>query len=227
MSAKQFKAFKQKASRFFMQDRYLYRRPTKGNILILVVDDPQEKRRIIAEMHIHTGHRKVRSTYEKIKIKWFWHGMYRMIKEMIRVCPTCQEFDSIRPVERSIPAAPLQPMMKIHLDSQYMPKDKGCQYLMEARCRSIGWLEVKPMRRLSANGMRTFFQEITYRFGMIVFAVIDGGPEMADMIRPIIADAGVKTISISPYNPKANGPVESGHYPLTLSLAKMSKIRPG
>ncbi|SCV59860.1 uncharacterized protein FFFS_14429 [Fusarium fujikuroi] len=71
--------------------------------------------------------------------------------------------------------------------------------------------------------MARFVKGLILRFGMIMIAVVDGGPEMKKELPQVLRQYGVKTVETSPYNPKANGLNEYGHYVLRKVLEKLKR----
>ena len=139
--------------------------------------------------------------------------------------PKCQGYASLRARELAIPTAPGLPMEKVHFDTQYLPFDQGNGYLLEARCDLTGWVEVSVEKKLNSEVFTRFAKKIIWRFGLMVVAVVDGGPEMKAMFAKVLTDLGVKIVITSAYNPKANGIVEAGHYSITSGLAKMAGLK--
>lgn len=90
-----------------------------------------------------------------------------------------------------------------------------------------GWVEVMPVRKLSAKVMLKFILNWVYRFGLMIRAVVNGGPEMKGILPRILSDLGVRRIQISAYHPQANASVEVGHFSLISGIAKIAVKRNG
>jgi ribonuclease HI len=224
LTRSQLQWFKRKALSFFVQGRRLWKRAKRDyDSPLLVVDDPEIQKHLIKNYHFDSGHKGREVTYNLVKRRYFWNGMWNQIAEAVRCCPTCQAHAPWRPVERVQHTQPFDPMVKVHFDCQYMPMDQGFKYLAEARCDMTGWVEAIPLKKISALALKRFATNLIYRFGMISAAVVDGGPEFKKEFPPILKELGILLITISPYNAKANGVNERGHYSIAMALKKMEK----
>ncbi|KAI8679254.1 hypothetical protein NCS57_00202800 [Fusarium keratoplasticum] len=190
---------------------------------LLVVDDPEMQKKLIKSYHFDSGHKGREVTYNLAKRRYFWNGMWNQVSEAVRCCPTCQAHAPWRPLEAVQHTKPFDPMIKVHFDCQYMPLDQGFKYLAEARCDMTGWVEAIPLKKITAKALRRFAANLVYRFGMISVAVVDGGPEFKKEFPPLLEELGIRQIVTSPYNPKANGINERGHYSISMALRKMER----
>lgn len=115
-------------------------------------------------------------------------------------------------------------MMKIHIDGQYLPLDKGMKFLLEARCDLTGWIEAMAVSNLTAANVRRFIKRIIYRYGMPVKIVTDNGGELAKGIPNELDDLGIMMSKISFYNSKSNGLIEVGHVSMTNYFKKLGRL---
>lgn len=226
LSASQFRALRKRSLRYFVKGRRLWMRPAKNRTQpALVVDDRQIQKDIVRSFH-KNGHRGKQVGFDTLRDRYWWPGLWNDHASAVSTCPICQKHGPWRPSDQMVPTVPGNPMEKLHFDTQYLPPDNGYRYLLEARCDLTGWVEAKPVKKLSSKAMVKFAQSIIYRFGVIVFAVVDGGPEFKKTLTNVLEDLGIKVIPTSGYNPKANGIVEGGHWIISSALSKMSEGRP-
>ncbi len=110
-----------------------------------MVYDPKERKRIVRQMHITIGHKGRDAIYAQIKQRYWWAILFKNVEKAWKSCPKCQ-MDGIKRQEE-IPRiiAPAYPFYKIYIDMQYMPKDKGKKFLMEARYGFIGYPIARPI----------------------------------------------------------------------------------
>jgi hypothetical protein len=222
ISKEKYRQLRMTARKFFVENNYLWKRPTsKEKGPLLVVDIPHYQRAVIRATHQLMGHKGVEVTYQAAKQRYWWGGMWNTVKEMIACCETCQKFAPWRPRELSIPTAPGNPMSKVHLDTQHLPLDHGYKYLLEARCNLTGWIEAEPIRKATILAVRRFIRKLISRYGMIKYLVYDGGPEMRGNLKEALKEIGITGIQISGYNPKANAVNEAGHWTIASSLSKL------
>ena len=224
LNAAQFRAFRTKARKYFVKGGKLWLLPTRYRRgPALVVDDTLTQQAIIRSCHKSQGHRGREVTFRWLRDRYWWGTLWNDVSEALTSCPRCQGWDPRKEREKAMPTEPMRPMEKVHFDSQYLPKDGGKRYLMEARCDATGWVEAMAVAKCDARHMEKFARTIIYRFGVIVVAVIDGGPEMKGKFPVILRDLGSRVVQVSKYNPRANGVVEAGHWSLISAMAKMSE----
>jgi hypothetical protein len=66
MSLKEFNKFKKKALRFKLQKDQLFRRNSKNVLMRRVIDDFEERQRILKQLHDESDHRDKKDTYRRI-----------------------------------------------------------------------------------------------------------------------------------------------------------------
>jgi hypothetical protein len=66
MTAKKFNIFKKKALKYKVQNRHLFRRNSKNVSLRRVIDDSEERFRIIQQLHDENDHREREETYRRV-----------------------------------------------------------------------------------------------------------------------------------------------------------------
>ncbi len=209
---------------FMVRQGALWRRPERDNPHRRVVDDQEEQRRLIQNLHTELGHRGLEVTFKRISTGYWWKGMYKDVREALRSCLDCQARDPKRPIEPHRFTAP-QPAIftKWHIDIQHMPNCKGFKYLLEARCDLTGFVVAKPLWKNDADNTKKFlWNQIICEYGMPMKVVVDGGPENREQLKQYCEEIGIKRVVISAYNPAANGAVEVGHASIANMLSKLT-----
>ena len=103
---------------------------------------------ILLAHHTHRGHLGIDKVYAALKLKYFWHMMYRDTKQFIKSCEKCQMSKRMR----NPPRPGLQPLPvpeifdRWHIDClQIKPKTpSGAKYLLVCIDAGSKWLEVFP-----------------------------------------------------------------------------------
>jgi hypothetical protein len=218
-----FKTFKREALKYGVHGRQLWRLPTKGMPIKLVVDDERTKARILQDLHDQTGHKGRESTYYKVSQRYFWHGCYRDVQTYVRSCPQCQHRDSRRAEEPMYPTAANGLMEKWAIDITYMPSIRGRKrYLVVARDDMSGWVEARLMTSKHAKKVAEFiWEDIICRHGLFWKLVLDGGTENMGEVIKLLNKQGVERIQISAYHAQSNGAIERGHRPIKDALSKL------
>ncbi|KAL6406714.1 putative gag-pol poly protein [Ilyonectria robusta] len=135
LSARDFSRLRKKATQFYVHGGHIWRRALSlGDDPTLVVDDEELQKHLIITSHHHGGHKGREATVHIVSRRYFWRGIRRKVESIIKTCPICQVHAAQRPAEIAKPTTPWYPMMKIHIDGQYLPDDDGMKFLLEARC---------------------------------------------------------------------------------------------
>ena len=220
--------FVKRAERYELKDGILWLRPfavPEGGDMMRVVDDPEKRRTLVREAHLEVGHRGRDATYGRLKTKYWWKGMSEMVASGVKACDNCSRWAATRPVDAAqYQTPPSAPFTKLYLDCQGMPTASGGgKFLIEARCGLTGYVEAAILTSLKSAGAMKFLRDsIVYRYGIPHEVVVDGGSEFKKEFREFCEKSKIKCTVTSAYNPKANGIVEAGHYPLVSSLAKLT-----
>jgi hypothetical protein len=226
MDARQFRVFKIKAMKYMVQDGILFLKPTKMNPhAARVICNEDERRSIVMRVHIDLGHRGVEVQWQWMRSRYHWKKMWNDIKDAKASCPQCQEMEDKRVTDLAKWTEPRGPWMKVHFDSQYMPTSKGMKFLVEARDDLTGWPEAEPTKSIKSGVLSKFLKRLIARYGVILEAVVDGGPEFRKEFEAAANEVGVGIRTIAPYNPKANGVVEGGHHTIAKFLSKDPELK--
>ena len=104
----------------------------------------------------------------------------------------------------------------------YMPKGKGgYKCLIAARDDLSGAAEGRPLVRATAEAIRDFFWECLFcRYGAIYEVTTDNGAEVKGAFELLMKRYRIPQTRISPYNSRANGVVERGHFSIREALVR-------
>lgn len=213
-------AFLRKAFKYFAQSGHLWRRSPNGNHRR--VPTLKERLDIMETCHRQVGHHGIYSTYQHIVRRYWWPNCYKQVTEFVRACHICQTRSTVKPDVPLTVQHPLGLFRKVHLDAMLMPKKGGYRYILAARCDLSSWLEARMSAKSDSKvWLKFIWEDIICRWGAIEFMVTDNGSEIVKAIRMLGSRYGVNHIRISPYNSRANGVVEKGHYSLRESLVRL------
>lgn len=220
-------AFKREALKYVVHNRALWLRPQHSHLAPRRrVDFPDERKLIFDRCHNETGHKGRDATYLRVSGHYHWKGMFADLEKWIRACPQCQFWQPKRFEEAAQwTFPPSQPFAKWSLDIQYMPSDRMATkcYLLEARCDLSGYVEAGILPDKSAKHVKDFLLvNVLLRWGLPLEVLVDGGSEFKGELTEILTQLGIKRKNISPYNSKANGANESGHFSIASALGKMT-----
>jgi len=139
-----------------------------------------------------------------------------------RTCHKCQIRSTMKPGVSLTVQHPKGLFRKVCLDVMLMPKCGGYRYVLAARCDLSGWLEARKSTTCSSKSWEKFiWEDIFCRWGAIEIMVTDNGKDIVKAMRTLRSRYGVNHIRISPYNHRANGVIEKGHFSLRESIMKL------
>ena len=212
-----------KATKYFIKGDTLFKR-SKDKIPLKVVLDLEQRQRILEAAHDQLGHRGEHPTLYQVKTRFFWPGIWNDVRKYVRSCHECQIRNTARihlPLQIS---APTKLFARVYLDVLFMPVCQGYRYIVAVRDDLSGASEGRALRKLSSRSVANFFwEEILCRYGMVYQVTTDNGPEIQKAFRDLTELYGIPQITISPYNSRANGVVERGHFTIREALVKMCK----
>ena len=218
--------FLAKASRFFMKDGQMFR--TNGfKPPLKVILSNSSRFSILKGAHEYLGHRGEQAVMHTLKERFYWPNMWNNIHHHVRSCHECQ-IRSTRKVEIPLtPSFPTTIFVKIHVDIMHMTKGMGFKYIVAARDDLSRAAEGRALRNTKAKTLAQFFwEEILCRYGAVGEVVTDNGAEVLEAFEELVRRYGIPHIKISPYNSKANGVVERGHFTIHESIMKACQDNP-
>ena len=89
------------------------------------------------------------------------------------------------------------------------PVSNGCKYIVHGRDRLSSWPEARALRDEKARSIATWlYEDILCRWGSLRMIVTDNGESFKAALKYIADKWGIKHVTISPYNSRANGAIE-------------------
>lgn len=225
MSTSEYKRYLRKSRKFFVKDRTLFRQAAVNAPLQRVLDDPQARQDALIAMHEDNGHRGPDGTFDLLRRRYWWEGMYSMCALHCKSCPECSFRNGHRrPGELTITQNHVVGERwyadALHIDGT------GCLFI--AREALSRWPEARvysgTAKSLSAQQIARFlWEDIFCRWGTPFEIVLDGAQQHKGEVARLLSTYGVKRVRISPYHPQSNAVVEVGHKPILSALSKLSK----
>lgn len=182
---------------------------------------------ILNRAHEDLGHRGEHALMQTLKQRFYWPSMWKDAQHHVKSCHECQ-IRSTKKVETPLTiSVPGTLFTKLYVDIMYMPKGMGFQFIVAARDDLTRAAEGRALRNTKAKTMSQFFwEEIICRYGAIGQVVTDNGPEVSEAFSELVRRYGIPHVRISPYNSKANGVVERGHFTIRESIMKACQEHP-
>ena len=160
------------------KSKIIYHRTKDGKLL--KIPNKNEKDSILWMYHNHptAAHFGVETTYNKIKEKFFWRGMYNDIRKYIKYCDICQRRGKKGESGKLYPIKVGEPFERIGIDfiGPLTPTKRGNKYILVATDYLTKWPEAKPMKEANANNVVEFiYKEIICRHGCPKIILSDRG----------------------------------------------------
>ena len=228
---KTFKDIRHQSYGYLLRDGFLWKRPKrKDGVPLRVIGDMETKNQILKEFHdtFWAGHRGIWATYNKIKERYWWKGLYKDVEDFVTSCVDCQLQSKVRYRDELHPTYPLAIHFQWVIDLVAMPLGLwGMKYLVLAREELSNFVEGRALRTKSTKGVcRFILDDIFSRYGTIGRMRADRGELDAAEATNFFERYGVRLKLTTAYNPEANGRSERGHPPIINALVKACKGKP-
>ncbi len=89
MSLKEFNKFKKKILKFKFQRNQFFRRNSKNVFMKRVIDDFEERQRILKQLHDENDHRNKENIYKRIIDRYWWNDLYDDVQKYVKTCSQC------------------------------------------------------------------------------------------------------------------------------------------
>ena len=224
MTDQQFQQLRQKSRSFLVRDGYLYKRSKKRQPPRRVVGTLEQQREVLHEVH-EFGHRGRQATYDQMRQRYQWKGMYEDVIKYVKSCEECQSRARNRQQEPLHPTWSITVWEKVGIDIVYMPvTEDGFGFIVFARDDLSGWVEGRAIKAADSKNVAKFiYEDVICRHGCPRRIVLDRGSENLNLTKDLLEHYKIKRTIVSAYHPQANGLVERGHDPIVNSLAKYCK----
>ena len=219
-SDKQYKRLLRLCGRFLIHEDKIYRRGTEGQHRLYVLK--KYRTYMMTAAHDHNGHRGFFATRALLTQRFWWPEMERDVNQFVKTCHPCQERQQrlvrVPPTKTQTPSI----FEVLHADIMHMsPPSNGCKYIVHGRDSLTSWAEARGLRDEKARSIALWlYEDILCRWGGLCRIVTDNAESFKAAARWIEAKWGIKHITISPYNSRANGAIERPHWDIRQMLYK-------
>lgn len=175
----------------------------------------------MTDAHENLGHRGEAAVFETVRTRFYWPYMRADVKHHVASCHECQ-IRSTRSIEVPLViSTPSTIWTKVYIDVMHMPRVGRYTHIVAARDDLTRASEGLALTRVTADRLADFFWENIYcRYGAVGQVTTDNGPEVRAGFTRLMDKLGIPHIPISPYNSKANGVVERGHFIIREAIVK-------
>jgi transposase InsO family protein len=196
-----------------------------------IVPWKEDRLDIIKEMHDTMGHYGIVRTFNLVKERYYWQGMYEDVLAYVKYCPTCQmRTASTSKTHDFTPVAVQGAFHTVGIDITgpfTAPKTRDKKYIVVCIDYLTKWVEAQIIPNKSATTTATFFKlEIIARHGCPLVLISDNGREWDGEFSELIKACGIEHRRTSPYHPQANGLVERFNGTLKVKLQENVTLHP-
>ena len=217
---KQHKKLWRLGNRFLIYEGRIYRRGVESQHRLYV--EKKHRTYMMTAAHDHNGHRGFFATKALLTQRFWWPEMERDIGQFVKTCHPCQERQKqlvrIPPTKTHTPSI----FEILHADIMHMsPASNGCKHIAHGRDHSTTWTEARALRDEKARSIALWlYEEIICRWGCIRMIISDNASSFKAALKWIEMKWGIKHVTISVYNSRANGSIERPHWDLRQMLYK-------
>ena len=185
------------------------------------------KYEILSNVHNHVAgaHFGVHKTFQKLKQRYWWSGMFKDVEHWCKSCVDCAMKKSPRNTKR----APLLPLpvkgafdrVAVDVLGPFKPSNRQNWYIVVFSDSLTRWCEAFPISRVEANVIaRLLVDEIIARHGAPRVLLSDRGTNfLSKLVAEVCKIFQIQKVNTSSYHPQKHGLVERFNSTLCQSLS--------
>jgi hypothetical protein len=157
MTLKKLNKFKKKVFRFKLQRDQFFRRNSKNVFMRRMIDDFDERQRILKQLHDENDHWNKENIYKKIIDRYWWNDLYDDAQKYVKICSQCQMLNSIKKEKGFHFISMTLLWEKIEMNIVYMSSNKEKHYLIVIRDDFFDWTKTRVLFKTRTWRMTKFF----------------------------------------------------------------------
>ncbi|GMF52614.1 unnamed protein product [Phytophthora fragariaefolia] len=174
---------------------------------------------VFKEMHgsVWSGHLRGPHTYGRVAQLYWWPGLYREVRKLIRGCQECGSRKTkpreVIPPLRSLRGGAVGDRWALDVAGPFPIADGGDRYVIAAVKYVTRYAVASCVTQHTAESVATFLmQEVVLSFGVFRELLTDGAPELAGkVIEELVQTLQAHQVNPVPYRPQLVGLVERFH----------------
>jgi hypothetical protein len=205
MSLKEFNKFKKKTLKFKFQRNQFFRWNSKNVFMRRVIDDFEERQRILKQFHDENDHRNKKNIYKKIIDRYWWDDLYDDAQKYVKICSQCQMRNSIKKEEAFHFIWMTFLWKKIEVNIVYMSSNKEKHYLIVARDDFFEWTKTRVLFETKAWRMTKFFwKDVICRHDCFEKLIVNDESENKEILDELVQRYRIKNMITSNYHFQIN-----------------------
>lgn len=189
----------------------IYNAPTK-------ITDGILQYKLIDEYHnaTHAGHLGIRKTIIKLKQRYIWKNMSKMVKKFVSYCNKCQTNKQTKHIKEplTLTDTPNNSFEVISIDTVGPLRiSNDYRYILTMQCELTKFVVAHPMPTKDAlTTAKTLVEQFILKYGQFKVLKSDRGTEFInETMRNICSLLNIKQIFATPYHHETLGSVERNH----------------
>jgi transposase InsO family protein len=204
-----------------------FRLPTGGT---RIVPPPADRARLIKEAHARTGHFGHRRTHAQLLTSFWWYGMARDVRAVLRCCDISararSSFNQQTPQMQALEVMGLFYSFGLDLLGPLPPTPDGHRWVLVIIERLSKMVELVPLPdKTSRSTARALLQYVLGRYGAPAEVLTDRGSEWSGEFEELLLQSLVDHRLTSPSHPQANGLTERAVQTVKRALRRMTEER--
>ena len=177
---------------------------------------------VLSKVH-DLNHFSIQKTYETLRRKCFWKGMWADIRNKVLSCENCSLFrkPSYAGTTGSITEEAVGQNWSMDILGPFPESQEGHKYLLTFIDTTSGFPEALPLKRITGTEVRRAILDTGYRFGFAQTYRCDNGTQFRDVLTQALIEAiGAELQFTAIYHPQGNSKIERMHQDLSRVIAK-------
>ena len=180
------------------------------------------------------GHFATERTYQSIRLRYFWIGMYADITTYVKTCVACQKAKRVihpgHPTITPLPVAENKLFSRWHCDilGPLTPSQDGHKYILLFVCAFSKWVEMVPLKDTTATTIAWhLYERIICRFGAPDHLLSDRGQNfLSKVVTEVCRIFQITRLHTSSYHPQTNATCERTNATIAQSIRALCDQHP-
>lgn len=214
---------------FVLRDGILYRRNFRADGPDLLLAVPEQLRQdVLRQLHDvpMAGHLGAARTYDRVRRRFYWPGIYRTVRRYVAACDTCQRRKTplLRPAGQLQPLdIPTEPFYRVGLDllGPFPLSSSGNRWIAVATDYATRYAITRALPTSCATDVADFLlEDVILRHGAPRQLLTDRGRYfLSQVVEDLLRSCATKHKLTTAYHPQTNGLTERLNKTLTDMLA--------
>ena len=180
------------------------------------------------------GHFATDRTYQSIRLRYFWIGMYADILDYVKSCEACQKAKRVihpqNPQLHPLPVAPNQLFSRWHCDilGPLTESKEGYKYILLFVCSFSKWVEIIPLKEAKASTIAWhLYETVICRYGAPDQLLSDRGQNfLSKVVTEVCRIFQITRLHTSSYHPQTNATCERTNSTIAQSIRALCDKNP-